>query len=358
MAKYVNRLAARLAREALRESKSWVVSKKLILETEEGDMELEKGEIVDLGATADGDLAVKGNAAAVVVVSDLDLAKKIADIVVSSDELSEVEFVTKDAVETVTGGEDVEDVIGKLADEEPDATEVEVAEIDVDKKESVDAKFEKFAANPIHFEKAYHCESILVDEADDAPIDMETMTMDPIAREDIKGYTTFRNRIMELDGSIEPGVKEVALNKNGKVIGYFDKETDSGVIYPQSEFDSQEEVETFDAAPEALVQDPLAGEEEVTLEAIEEALKAFEESAMSGKDYIAMVEAVEKTALSEATVAKIAGSYNHNRLVEGCRIFDTKLGKHVCVKESGVDADNWIEEAGAEKGRFTKRFFG
>ena len=85
MAKYLNRLSARLAREALRESKAWVVSKKLILETDEGDVELEKGDMVDLGATPEGDLAVKSNAAAVVVVSDADLASKIADTVVSSE---------------------------------------------------------------------------------------------------------------------------------------------------------------------------------------------------------------------------------------------------------------------------------
>lgn len=42
MAKYLNRLSARLARQALAESKAWVVSKKLILETDEGDVELEK----------------------------------------------------------------------------------------------------------------------------------------------------------------------------------------------------------------------------------------------------------------------------------------------------------------------------
>ena len=101
MAKYVNRLAARLAREKLAESKAWVVSKKLILETDEGDVELEKGDMVDLGATPEGDLAVKSNNAAVVVIADADLASKIADTVVSSDELSDVEFVTKDAVDTV-----------------------------------------------------------------------------------------------------------------------------------------------------------------------------------------------------------------------------------------------------------------
>ena len=96
MAKYINRLAARLAREKLAESKAWVVSKKLILETDEGDVELEKGDVVDLGATPEGDLAVKSNSAAVVVIADADLASKIADTVVSSDELSDVEFVTKE----------------------------------------------------------------------------------------------------------------------------------------------------------------------------------------------------------------------------------------------------------------------
>ncbi|MCQ2574981.1 MAG: hypothetical protein MJ156_02675, partial [Alphaproteobacteria bacterium] len=198
MAKYINRLAARLAREQLRESKAWVVSKKLILETDEGDVELEKGDIVDLGATPEGDLAVKTNQAAVVVIADADLAAKIADTVVSSDELSDVEFVTKDAVDTVLGGEEVDDVIGKMADEEPETDSVEVAEVDVDKKESVEVKFDKFARNPIAFTKSMVCESILVDEEDEEPINMATMSMDTVAKEPFFGYEEFVARVSEM----------------------------------------------------------------------------------------------------------------------------------------------------------------
>jgi hypothetical protein len=356
MAKYLNRLSARLAREALRESKAWVVSKKLILETDEGDVELEKGDMVDLGATPEGDLAVKSNAAAVVVITDADLASKIADTVVSSDELGDVEFVTKDAVDTVLDGEPVDDVIGKMADEEPEASEVEVAQVDVDKKESVQAKFDKFAANPIAFTKSLKCESILVDEADEEPIDVATMSQDSVAKEPFFGYEEFVARVSELGGSVQPGEVEKALDANGKMIGYFDKATSQGMIYPESGFESEEDMMNVPAEAEPLMGAPLEGEEAEMTDAVEEALGCYESSEMSGADYMKMVESLKAANLSESTVAKIAGSFGNRTLAEGCKVFDTVLGKNVCVKESGVDADNWIVESGDEK-RFTKRYF-
>ena len=356
MAKYLNRLSARLAREALRESKAWVVSKKLILETDEGDVELEKGDMVDLGATPEGDLAVKSNAAAVVVIADADLASKIADTVVSSDELGDVEFVTKDAVDTVLDGEPVDDVIGKMADEEPEASEVEVAQVDVDKKESVQAKFDKFAANPIAFTKSLKCESILIDEEDEEGINMATLSQDSVAKEPFFGYEEFVARVSELGGSVQPGEVEKALDANGKMIGYFDKATSQGVIYPESGFESEEDMMNVPAEAEPLMGAPLEGEEAEMTDAVEEALGCYESSEMSGADYMKMVESLKAANLSESTVAKIAGSFGNRTLAEGCRVFDTVLGKNVCVKESGVDADNWIVESGDEK-RFTKRYF-
>ena len=356
MAKYLNRLSARLAREALRESKAWVVSKKLILETDEGDVELEKGDMVDLGATPEGDLALKSNTAAVVVIADADLASKIADTVVSSDELGDVEFVTKDAVDTVLDGEPVDDVIGKMADEEPEASEVEVAEVDVDKKESVQAKFDKFAANPIAFTKSLKCESILIDEEDEGAIDMATLSQDSVAKEPFFGYEEFVARVSELGGSVQPGEVEKALDANGKMIGYFDKASSQGVIYPESSFESEEDMMNVPAEAEPLMGAPLEGEEAEMTDAVEEALGCYESSEMSGADYMKMVESLKAANLSESTVAKIAGSFGNRTLAEGCKVFDTVLGKNVCVKESGVDADNWIVESGDEK-RFTKRYF-
>ena len=356
MAKYLNRLSARLAREALRESKAWVVSKKLILETDEGDVELEKGDMVDLGATPEGDLALKSNTAAVVVIADADLASKIADTVVSSDELGDVEFVTKDAVDTVLDGEPVDDVIGKMADEEPEASEVEVAQVDVDKKESVQAKFDKFAANPIAFTKSLKCESILIDEEDEEGINMATLSQDSVAKEPFFGYEEFVARVSELGGSVQPGEVEKALDANGKMIGYFDKAASQGVIYPESGFESEEDMMNVPAEAEPLMGAPLEGEEAEMTDAVEEALGCYESSEMSGADYMKMVESLKAANLSESTVAKIAGSFGNRTLAEGCRVFDTVLGKNVCVKESGVDADNWIVESGDEK-RFTKRYF-
>jgi len=356
MAKYLKRLSARLAREALRESKAWVVTKKLILETDEGDVELNKGDMVDLGATPEGDLAVKSNAAAVVVISDADLASKIADTVVSSDELGDVEFVTKDAVDTVMGGEEVDDVIGKLADEEPESSEVEVGECSVTKKESVQAKFDKFAANPIVFTKSMVCESILVDEDDEEPIDMATLSAETVAKEPYFGYEEFVARVSELGGSVQPGEVEKALDKDGKMIGYFDKAASQGMIYPETTFESDEDLMNVPADAQSLMDEPLSDDEMAMEDAVEEALGCYESSEMSGADYMKMVESLKAANLSESTVAKIAGSFGNRTLAEGCRVFDTVLGKNVCVKESGVDADNWIVESGDEK-RFTKRYF-
>lgn len=361
MAKYINRLASRLAREKLRESKSWIVTKKLILETDEGDMEFEKGDVVDLGATPEGDLAVKGNAAAVIVVSDADLASKIADIVVSSDELSDVEFVDKSAVDTVLDGEEVDDVIGKLADEEPETTDVEVAQVDVDSKESVDAKFAKFASNPMTFAKSYVCESILVDETDNAPINLACVKVNKIVKESVGSYEQFVARVSELKGSIQPGAREIALSEAGEVIGAFDKEDNKGMIYPEMSFNSVEDMDAVQDEPEALVSDidfELEDIDDDKMEAVEATLKAFEESAKSGKDYITMVESLagEKIGMKESVVAKVAGSFVDNSLKEGCRVFDTVLGKNVRTFKESVTADNFIEETEV-KGRFTKRFF-
>ena len=356
MAKYINRLAARLAREKLAESKAWVVSKKLILETDEGDVELEKGDVVDLGATPEGNLAVKSNSAAVVVITDADLASKIADTVVSSDELSDVEFVTKDAVDTVLDGEPVDDVIGKMADEEPDTSDVEVAQVEVDKKESVQSKFDKFAANPMVFSKSMKCESILIDEEDEEPLNMATMSAETIAKEPYFGYEEFVARVSELGGSVQPGEVEKALDANGKMIGYFDKANSQGMIYPETQFESEDAMMNAPADAQPVMDEPLEGEEAGAFDAVEEALGCYESSEMTGADYMKMVESLKAANLSESTVAKIAGSFGNRTLAEGCKVFDTVLGKNVCVKESGVDADNWIVESGAEK-RFTKRYF-
>ena len=364
MAKYLNRLSARLAREALRESKSWVVTKKLILETDEGDVELEKGDMIDLGADENGDLAVKSNAAAVVIISDADLASKIADTVVSSDELSDVEFVTKDAVDTVLDGEDIDDVVGKMADEAPEAdtevvddkAEVEVGECTVTKKESVESKFDKFARNPIVCTKKLACEAIAIDEEDEDPIDMATISAEQTAKEPYFGYDEFVARVSELGGSVQPGEVEKALDANGKMIGYFDKASSQGMIYPESQFDSDEDMMNVPADAQPLETEPLEDDEMEMADVVEEALGCYESSEMTGADYIKMVESLKAAKLSESTVAKIAGSFGTRTLAEGCKVFDTVLGKHVCVKESGVDADNWIAESGDEK-RFTKRYF-
>lgn len=359
MAKFLNRLAARLGREKLRESakegKNWIVTKKLILETDEGDMEFEKGDNVEIGS-ADGDLAMKGQAA-VVVISDADLASKIADIVVSSDELSDVNFVEKPALDAVLDGEQVDDVIDSLADD--DDENVEVAELDVDKKESVENKFAKFAENVMKPAKVLACESILIDESDNAPIAMSTIKTDRVVKESFDNYDSFAARVSELKGSLQPGKREIALAENGKVCGAYDKEANMGTIYPEETFEAVEDMDNFDSDPEALVQDvdfgDMAGDEDM----IEACLKTYEESAKSGKDYMALVESLasaEKCGLKEAAVSKIVGTFDNKALQECVRVYDGRFGKYVHAFRESSEADNFIEETGEAK-HFTKRFF-
>ena len=97
MSKYLNRLKARLAMQKLVESakqgKNWIVTKKLVLEAEDADLELEPGDSVEVGANDNGDMVV-GSKAAVVVITSPEVAEQVANAVVNADELSDVEFVT------------------------------------------------------------------------------------------------------------------------------------------------------------------------------------------------------------------------------------------------------------------------
>lgn len=248
MSKMLNRLAARLAREALRESakegKNWIVSKKLILETDEGDFEFEKNDEVEIGGNNDGDMVLNGGQAACVVVADEDLARKIADIVVSSDELSDVQFVEKPALDAVVDGEEVDDVIDKLADDEDD--NVETAEVSVDAKESVEAKFAKFAKHIMNPTKTVVCESILVDESDETPLNLALIKHARTIKESFTAYDAFVARVAELKGSLQPGKREIALTESGKVMGAFDKEASCGTLYCESEFDDVDAMDNFD----------------------------------------------------------------------------------------------------------------
>ncbi len=354
MAKFLKRLSARVAREALRESakeaKNWIVSRKLILETEEGDIEFDKGETVEIGATPEGDMALNGSAA-VVVISDADLAAKIADVVVSSDELSDVNFVEKPALDAVMDGEEVDDVIDSLADDDND--EVEVAELDIEQKEAVETKFAKFSENRMNPAKFFVCESILVDETDNAPLNLRLIKTDSVKKESFSEYKKFAGRVAELNGSIQPGKREIALSEAGEIMGAYDTEANAGEIYPENTFESVDAMDNFDAAPAALMQYEDYGD---NAEVLESALGAFEESAKSGKDYVALVEAVEKTGLAEEAVAKIVATFDNRSLTECVRAFDTKYGKYVAAFKESVDCDNFIAETGEEK-RFTKRFF-
>ena len=375
--KYTNRLKARLARERLaeaaKEGRNWIVTRKLILETEEGDMDFDAGDNVEIGATDDGDMAVKGQAA-VVVISDEDIAKKIADIVVNADELSDVEFEDRSALDALTqDNEDMDQVVDDLADAEPAEGEDDDAEGDIevpmvkpDQKESVADKFAKFSENRMNPKKFYACESILVDEESDDALNMFAIKVPGVMKENFNDYKEFTKRVSELKGSIQPGVREIALTEAGKVMGCYDTECNEGTLYPENSFENTEDMDNFQSEPAGLMDGDLGYDEGAPMddtvedaefdECFESVLKTYEESAKSGSDYMKLAESLEAMKLNENHIGEVVSSFN-NSLMEGCvRAYDTKYGKYVAAFKESVDCNNFIEEAKAE-GRFTKRFF-
>lgn len=376
--KYTNRLKARLARERLaeaaKEGRNWIVTRKLILETEQGDMELDAGDSVEIGATDDGNMSVKGQAA-VVVISDEDIAKKIADIVVNADELSDVEFEDRSALDALTqDNEDMDQVVDDLADAEPAEGEddddaegdIEVPMVKPDQKESVADKFAKFSENRMNPKKFYACESILVDEESDDALNMFAIKVPGVMKENFNDYKEFTKRVSELKGSIQPGVREIALTESGKVMGDFNTESNEGTLYPENSFENIEDMDNFQSEPAGLMDGDLGYDEGAPMddtvedaefdECFESVLKAYEESAKSGSDYMKLAESLEAMKLNENHIGEVVSSFN-NSLMEGCvRAYDTKYGKYVAAFKESVDCNNFIEEAKAE-GRFTKRFF-
>ena len=401
MAKYTNRLKARLAYarlcESAKEGKNWIVTRKLILETEEGDVSFDAGEEVEIGATPEGDMGINGSAACV-VITDPELAAKIADTVVNADETSDVEFVTKDAVDAVMDGEDTDQVVDDLASdagaEDADAEDaeagmednmsVEVPELDPNKKESVEAKFAKFSANRLNPKKVLVCESIMIDEESSDRINMYNIKCDRLKKESFSNYKEFAARVSELKGSLQPGKREIALTEAGEVMGSFDTEADSGELYPEDSWENVEAMDNADTAPVELMDEPVedldfdswddegnavaptseATEGEVKDvtdnytdgSVFESCLKKYEESAKSGKDYIEMVNSLEKAGLKESAIAKVVSTFDSRKLNECVRVYDTKYGKYVNALKESVAADNFIEETGEAK-RFSKRFF-
>ena len=374
--KYTNRLKARLARERLaeaaKEGRNWIVTRKLILETEQGDMELDSGDSVEIGATDSGDMAVKGQAA-VVVISDEDIAKKIADIVVNADELSDVEFEDRSALDALDDGEGLDQVVDDLADAEPAEGEDDDAEGDIevpmvkpDQKESVENKFAKFSENRMNPKKFYACESILVDEESDDALNMFAIKVPGVMKESFNDYKEFTKRVSELKGSIQPGVREIALTESGKVMGDFNTESNEGTLYPENSFENTEDMDNFQSEPAGLMDGDLGYDEGAPMddtvedaefdECFESVLKAYEESDKSGSDYMKLTESLEAMKLNENHIGEVVSSFNDS-LMESCvRAYDTKYGKYIAAFKESVDCNNFIEEAKAE-GRFTKRFF-
>ena len=361
--KYTNRLKARLARERLaeaaKEGRNWIVTRKLILETEEGDMDFDAGDNVEIGATDDGDMAVKGQAA-VVVISDEDIAKKIADIVINADELSDVEFEDRSALDALDDGEGLDQVVDDLADAEPAEGEDDDAEGDIevpmvkpDQKESVENKFAKFSENRMNPKKFYACESILVDEESDDALNMFAIKVPGVMKESFNDYKEFTKRVSELKGSIQPGVREIALTESGKVMGDFNTESNEGTLYPENSFENTEDMDNFQSEPAGLMDGDLGYDEGAPMddtvedaefdECFESVLKTYEESAKSGSDYMKLAESLEAMKLNENHIGEVVSSFN-NSLMEGCvRAYDTKYGKYVDAFKESVDCNNFIE---------------
>lgn len=356
--KYLNRMRARLAVKKLAESKNaWIIAKDMKLVTESGDMELKKGSLVQLFATTSGHLAVKESG--VTIVMDDEIADKLADNAVSAEELGDVKFVKKSALDAALEDASIEELVAGLVDAEEDSDEVERAEVDAEEKESVQEKFARLEAGErIDDKDALKCEELQVADEEETAIDLGTVEAETVNKEDMVDYEEFKNRVAELGGSLQPGAKEIALNAAGAVIGYFDMEANTGVVYPDMAFESEEAMNDFSAEPEALVQ-PAAFEsclDEEALVAVEESLKAYEESDKSGVDYMTFVESLTKAGLEESVVGAVANSFVSRNLVEGTvTMYDTKLGSIVRSFKENVAANQFAADT-KEETRFTKRF--
>lgn len=356
--KYVNRLRARLAVKKLAESKNaWIVAKDMKLVTESGDLELKKGSLIQMFATKNGHLAVKESG--VTVVLDDEIADKVADNAVSAVELGDVKFVKKSALDAALDGETVEDLVAGLVDGEEDSDDVERAEVDAEEKESVQEKFAKLESmERISEEGALQSDEVQIADEPDSPIDLGSVESDTVAKNEVSDYDEFKSEVQGMNGTVAPGDSEIAFNADGKVVGYFDTAAGTGVIYPDTTFDSAEDMNNFSGEPEALVQ-PAEFEScmsEEDLEQVEESLKAYEESDKSGADYMTFVESLAKAGLEESVIGKVANSFVSRNLAEGTvTAFDTKHGAVVKALSENVEMNNWIADTKAE-GTFTKRF--
>lgn len=363
MAKYLKRYNARLALQNLRESNAWIAKRYMLLETDEGDLEIKKGEEVVMGATADGDLAIK-DPTAVVVVSDEALASKIIDAMVNAKDLSDVEFLDKPALDAALDGTTVDDIIAGLIDGEEDGETVEEPVVKADDEDKdVAEKCESISKNVISAKSMLKCERAYFAEDEDEAMNLNQIQEPACEKEPVDNYNDFSAKVAEMGGSVQPGEKEIALDAEGKVVGYFEKNADdpemgNGVIF-KCACDTVDDMMAMEAKDECRSvvheDDDMA---DADLSAIEESLKTYEESTRSAKDLFAMAESLEKAGLKESTIGKVANTFASRRgLTEGVNVFDTKLGKVVAVFGERVSADNYIAESGDEA-RFTKRFFG
>jgi len=357
MAKYLKRYNARLALQKLKESRTWIVKKHMLLETEDADLELNPGDPVILGATEAGEVAIK-DPKAVVVIADDAVAAKVVDAITNAEALGDVEFIDKPALDAALDGASVEDIIDGLADSDDETIETAVASTADDA--SVEEKCEAIAENIISTKDAMYCERAYIAEEGEDSLELAAVKTPAEDVIDITQYDEFTSKIQELGGSIQPGAKEIALNSQGLVMGYYDQEAGAGKIFPTVTFANPDEMSEFeagqsDAALAAVQSDPAleACEESV----IEEALKTYEESAMSAKDLNTLTESLVKAGVAESELGKIANTFVKSSLKEGVNVFDTKLGKVVACFSERVEADNYIAESGEET-RYTKRFFG
>jgi hypothetical protein len=361
--KQIKRMRARLALDKLKESKTWIASKKMILETDEGDLEIEKGKQVILGATEDGDLAIK-DPATVVIVTDDALATKIVDAMKSADSLSDVEFIEKPAIDAALDGTSLEDIVDGLADavageedaEADDGENVEVAAVSAE-DESVEEKCAKIADNKLECGKSCHCEALMIDEEDEAPIDMNMVAADSNSSSDMGSYEEFKAAVQGMNGTVAPGDAEIAFDAEGKAIGYWDTVNNTGKMFAQG-FDSADDMMNADASAEVPATQPADFEADLgaeQTEALESVLEAYDASEKSAKDLVEMTEKLAELGLSESAIATVANSFVARSLKEGVLVFDTKLGKNVRAFKEDVEAKQWIADA-AEEGRFKKRF--
>lgn len=374
MAKYIERAKARLGRNKIAESNILLAGRtmKLCLEDAENNVENEliinKGSQVILGAVADenGEANLAINTPSVIaIISDEELQGEIINALVSAEELTDVNFVNKAVIDAALDGLSVEDIVVALADGDlNEANEIEVATVSPNGENAFDVKVNIANNNVIEetSKKVMRCEEVgFADDESEEIVLNDVELEDTIEIVPISNYEEFKDEVNSINGTVQlMDDQTVAINNEGKVVGYINQETGEGAFYPQNEFDNVDEMNAFIKANNEVNHNLIKDAEweanlsDAAYNAVNDALKAYESSEMTFKDLAKLESSLAKVGIKES--AALVNSFVRLNKESKVAVVDLHSGKMVraFAESAELDCDNFIAEG--PKGRFAKRY--